>query len=221
MGICYILGAMPVLELPVQPKAGDFVIAADGGLENCRRLGLRPDLICGDFDSLGSVPAEENVVRAPVEKDDTDMALAVTLGTRRGYTRFVLLGGAGGRPDHTLANYALLAHLSQTGRRAVLFGDGWAAAAITDSALDFPTGCKGTVSVFAWDTMVRGVEEQGLQYTLQDARLYSAVALGVSNAFLGQPARIGVKQGTLLVLLEQEAAILALDALLEVSNEES
>ena len=218
MGICFILGAMPVDKLPVQPKTGDFVIAADGGLENCRRLGLRPDLICGDFDSLGRVPAEENVVRVPVEKDDTDMALAARLGAQRGYNRFVLLGGTGGRPDHTLANYALLAHLSQTGSRAALFGDGWAASAITNSALDFPPGCEGTVSVFAWDTMVQGVEEQGLQYTLQDARLYSAVALGVSNAFLGQPARIGVKQGTLLVLLEQKAAILALHALLEGSK---
>ena len=218
MAICFILGAMPVSALPVQPGAGDYLIAADGGLENCRRLGLSPDLICGDFDSLGAVPDQGPVVQVPVEKDDTDMALAVRLGSQQGYTRFVLLGGTGGRPDHTLANYALLAALAQTGRRGVLFGDGWAAAAITNDALDLPAACGGTVSVFSWDTVARGVEEQGLKYSLRDAELYSAVALGVSNAFLGKPARIGVKQGTLLVLMEQAAAISALDALLEVSK---
>ena len=74
----------------------------------------------GDFDSLGQVPEGENIVRHPVMKDDTDMMLAVKLGLERGYTRFHIYGGMGGRTDHTIANIQTLAYIAGRGASAFL-----------------------------------------------------------------------------------------------------
>ena len=85
MGKCYIFGAGSFYGLRSRPEAGDLVIAADGGYAYCRASGVVPDLVIGDFDSLGEVPAGENVVRLPVEKDDTDTLAAIRLGLDRGF----------------------------------------------------------------------------------------------------------------------------------------
>ncbi|MFR6086844.1 MAG: hypothetical protein ACLUIX_06135 [Oscillospiraceae bacterium] len=77
---CYIFGAGDFDGLEEQPGAEDYVIAADGGYTACRRAGVEPQLLLGDFDSLAEVPALPHVERVPVEKDDTDMMLAIKRG---------------------------------------------------------------------------------------------------------------------------------------------
>lgn len=99
---CYIFGAGDFDGLEERPGAEDYVIAADGGYTACRRAGVEPQLLLGDFDSLAEVPALPHVERVPVEKDDTDMMLAIKRGLERGETLFHLYGGMGGqRTDHT------------------------------------------------------------------------------------------------------------------------
>ena len=99
--VCYIICALPQNH-HFSPAPGDLVIAADGGYAHMG--GIKPDLVVGDFDSLGYVPDGESVVRHPAEKDDTDTMLAARIGIERGYRTFLLLGGVGGRLDHTLRN---------------------------------------------------------------------------------------------------------------------
>ena len=76
-GICYIVGSRPPGEIALARGRAALVIAADGGLRHLEAQGLTADLIVGDFDSLGRVPEGDNILRHPVEKDDTDMLLAV------------------------------------------------------------------------------------------------------------------------------------------------
>ncbi|MBQ1948277.1 MAG: hypothetical protein II359_06670 [Clostridia bacterium] len=83
MSICYIVGAMPDPDVVIQKG---FVIAADKGVETLQKKGVLPDLIVGDFDSLGYVPAGENTERHPSEKDDTDMLLALRRGMEKAVT---------------------------------------------------------------------------------------------------------------------------------------
>ena len=187
---------------PHIPKTGDFVIAADSGLELASRLGLTPDLIVGDFDSLGRVPAGDNVVRLPVEKDVTDAAAAVGLGRERGYSRFRFVGCTGGRPDHTFAAYQLLAELAGRGEVGLLFGDGFTVTAVKDGSLVFPALSGGTLSVFAVGGDASGVTISGAFYPLSDATLSPTFPLGVSNSFTGKPVTIRVTDGTLLTFAE-------------------
>ena len=110
---CYIFGAGSFYGLTARPRAGDFIIAADGGWLACRKTEVIPDLLLGDFDSLSTQPDFPNILRVPVEKDDTDTMLAVKTGLERGETEFHIYGGMGGRrTDHTVANFQALLYLA-------------------------------------------------------------------------------------------------------------
>lgn len=199
--VCFIMGGGeldPALRLA--PAPGDLLIAADAGLAVVRAMGLVPDLVIGDFDSLGEPPAGDNVVVLPKVKDDTDAAAAVKLGLARGYRRFALYGGTGGRLAHTLANLQLLHLIARGGGRGFLIGGGSVCTAVTDGALSFPTGMRGYLSVFCSGADAQGVTLSGLKYALEGAALTAAFPLGVSNEFIGVPARVAVERGTLLVL---------------------
>ena len=105
MSTCYIVGAGDFYG-ELSPRDGDIIIAADGGYDTLKKLGIEPDLLLGDMDSLTEVPRALEKLVYPVRKDETDTHLAYLEGVRRGYTDFVIYGGVGGRDDHTFANYS-------------------------------------------------------------------------------------------------------------------
>lgn len=197
--LCFIVGAMDPGKIP-PPEEGDLLLAADGGLTHLERRGLTPHLIVGDFDSLGRVPEGDNIIRHPVEKDDTDTMLAIKTGLERGYRDFVLYGCLGGRLDHTYANLQALTFLARRGASGWLLGEGLAVTAIRNGRLDFAPEHEGVISVFCPNGEARGVTLTGLHYPLRDAVLTSAFPLGVSNRFTGEAASVSVEDGTLLVM---------------------
>lgn len=203
---CYIFGAGEYGGLTLAPDSlsGGFIIAADGGYDRLRQWGIAPDLAVGDFDSLGRVPEDVEVVRHPVMKDDTDMMLAVREGLERGCTRFLLYGGLGGRLDHTLANLHVLAFLARRGCPAFLIGEDAAVTAIHNGTLTFGPEHAGTLSLFAWGGAAEGVTLTGLLYPLENGVLTAEHPLGVSNEFLGRPAHVSVAGGTLIALWRAE-----------------
>ncbi len=203
MGKCVIFCA-GTLDTPVEPLSpGDLLIAADGGLRHTEALGLKPDAILGDFDSLGYVPAGARVF--PVKKDDTDMVLAVRMGLARGFREFLLYGCLGGpRLDHTVAALQTLLFLAERGAVGYLSGGGYLVTAVKNGALTFSPAAKGIVSVFCLGQDARGVCLEGLEYPLKDAVLTAGFPLGVSNHFTGTRARLSVGDGSLLILWDRE-----------------
>ena len=187
---------------PHHPASGDLVIAADSGYLLAKRLGIKPDLVIGDFDSLGEKPTGETVVTLPVEKDVTDAAAAVSEGRRRGCSRFLFVGCSGGRPDHTFAAYQLLADLALRGETGLLFENGFTVTAIKNGSLSFPARDGGTFAVFAVGGDARGVTLSGVYYPLDRATLTPTFPLGVSNSFIGKPVSVRVGDGALLVFAE-------------------
>lgn len=200
--ICYIICAWHGEEASIRPLPGDFVIAADGGYQAAAALGVVPDLVVGDFDSLGYVPEGVPIERHPVMKDDTDAMLAARLGIERGYQNFVLVGAIGGRLDHTIANLQTLLFLAEHGAAGILYGDGTVATAVRNSSVAL-TG-TGTVSVFCFGPPATGVYERGLLYSLTDATVTAGFPIGVSNEFTDAPAHISVETGTLVILWSAE-----------------
>ena len=180
----------------------DLVIAADGGLKHTQGLGIRPDVILGDFDSLGFVPEGAEVF--PVEKDDTDAMLSVRRGLDRGYRRFVIYGGLDGeRLDHTLANFQTLQYLADRDAAGYLVGKRYLATVVKNGKLSFPAGAEGILSVFCLGPDAKEVTLTGLQYPLENGVLTSGFPLGVSNHFVGEKAEISVKNGSLFVLWDR------------------
>lgn len=198
-GVCYIFGAAEGMPSSFVKNNGDLVIAADAGYERLLRYGTLPDIAVGDFDSLGYVPECSEIIKHPVRKDDTDTVLAVKTGLERGYKRFVIYGGVGGRTDHTIANLQTLSYLSNRGAVGFLCGNGVTYTAVTNSSLRFKPCPRGTVSVFSATSVCEGVYISGLSYELTDAVLNFDFPLGVSNEFCGKASEIGVKSGTLTV----------------------
>lgn len=199
--VCFIVGAGEVdPRLTLNLRSDDLLIAADGGFSTVEQMGLAPHLVIGDFDSLGDRPDHPNTVALPTVKDETDMCAAIRLGRERGYTRFALYGGTGGRLAHTLANLQLLDGLVQEGCRGFLVGDGTVSTAVHNGELRFPDHMSGYLSVFCTSGRAEGVTLRGLKYELANETLTGSFPLGVSNEFVGTPARVSVENGSLLVL---------------------
>lgn len=138
MPTCYIVGAGDFTPRGFAPVPGDLVLAADGGYRALCSLGYTPDLLLGDFDSLGDLPLPPDlpVLRFPARKDDTDTGLALRHGLDRGYRDFALYGCAGGRVDHLLANLQSMARVSRLGAAIRLAAPEYDAWALTGPAPD-------------------------------------------------------------------------------------
>lgn len=223
MKICYIVGAGELHGAP-SPKDGDFVIAADGGYAHLRSLGIRPDVLLGDFDSL-SVGKEESfsfegchvgslcgndaladveIIRYPVMKDETDMYLAYKIGVERGYSEFRIYGGVGGRDDHTFANYCLLLRAKNENNNVYLYGNKSVAFVVKNEKIELCGEQGKGISVFAFGGDAAGVSIRGLRYEARDIRLAAEFPLGVSNSFKNDrdTCEISVRSGALLIIRE-------------------
>ena len=206
MGTCVIFCAAGFDRLALPIGQDDIVIAADGGLVHTQALGIAPDVILGDFDSLGYTPQGANVF--PVEKDDTDAMLAVRRGLSMGFRKFLLYGSLDGpRLDHTVANFQTLQFLADNDAQGVLVGNTTMATVIKNGRLSFPTSAEGTISVFCHGPDAKGVTLKGLYYPLENGTLTPGFPLGASNHFTGVPAKITVEEGSLLVIWERRAGL--------------
>lgn len=188
--------SLPQLKFPEDA----FVIAADGGLAALEQAGIAPDLIMGDFDSLGRTPEGSNVISHSPEKDDTDTMLAVKASLERGAEVIVIYGGLGGRLDHSIANLQTLAYIAAAGACGYLVGCGNVCTVIKNRAIEFDADMQGIISVFSMDTQARGVDIRGLKYCLENQNLSCDFPLGVSNEFAGSPASVSVREGTLAII---------------------
>ena len=201
MSTCYIVGAGEFYG-SFEKKAGDLVIAADGGYDTLKKLGITPDLLIGDMDSINAERAEVESMHFPIRKDETDTFLAYREGVRRGYTNFELYGCVGGREDHTFANYTLLIYAKDEGRSVKMFGDGYYCFALKNEKTRLIGKELMHLSVFAFGGDAHGVSLKGLEYCADDATLSPLFPLGVSNRFTTDPAEIEVRNGRLLVMVE-------------------
>ncbi len=200
-GICYIIGAGDVCDTDIVANEKDYIICADGGYKYSALLGREADLVVGDFDSYGRIPDTESKIIAPCEKDDTDMALAVNEGLKRGYKEFVLFGALGGsRIDHSIGNIQLLSYIASEGATGEIHHNSTVLKAFSNSELVLPSHLKGYVSVFSLTEKSEGVNIIGLKYEVENFTMRYNLTRGLSNEFLGKESSISVKNGTLLVV---------------------
>lgn len=187
--------------------AADCLICADGGYSHAQRLGLRPDVIIGDLDSL-SAEAREALGREgvtmlvhPKEKDETDLELALLYAAGQGSEEIAILGALGGRLDQTLANVLLLLNPAWEdvplrlveGRQEVFVIRGGETVTLDGSAGD-------TVSLIPLMGEAVGVTLEGMGYPLLEATIRVGSTLGVSNVLVSPPGKVSLRKGLLLCL---------------------
>lgn len=198
---CFIFAAGTFYGLRETPVPGDLVIAADAGYLTCRKVGVTPDLLLGDFDSMDQPADFANVRRVPVEKDDTDTMLAIKTALEEGCGEVYLYGGTGGkRLDHTLANLQSLLYLRRRGARGYLYDDDFLWTVIENEELTISRTVEwGLLSVFCLGDRAEGVDETGLQYPLENGVLTAEFPMGVSNHIVEFSATVRVRNGVLAV----------------------
>jgi thiamine pyrophosphokinase len=183
----------------------DMIVCADGGVYNARRLGLSPDVVVGDMDSLGE--QDRALLQAtgcrilvhPVAKDETDLELALLWCRDDGAHDVTVVGGLGGRPDHALANQLLLADQRFRTLNITLRSREWAVQLSRgDTWLHGKIG--DTVSLIPLSERVSGVVTDGLLYPLRNETLRRGPARGVSNSMLAPDAHVHFERGLLFVM---------------------
>jgi thiamine pyrophosphokinase len=207
-------GGPPEVEAGALPLERALVVAADSGLDGARRLGLAPDLVVGDMDSVeaASLAAAERagvpVERHPAAKDATDLDLALDAALARGARRIVAVTGAGDRFDHALAVALSLA----APRLAGVAVEGWIGRArlwvVRDEAV--LVGQPGAlVSLLPVHGPARGITTEGLLYPLAGEDLAPGTTRGVSNEMTDPTATVVLRDGV-LVAVQPDATPIAL-----------
>jgi thiamine pyrophosphokinase len=207
-------GEAPRAEAALQVPLDAEVIAADGGLDHARALGLDVAVAIGDFDSVSEerVAAAEatgvRVVRHPADKDATDLELALDLAVSSGAARILVLAGERGRLDHLLSALLLLGHA----KYAALQLDGFVGAARVHVVRDrrsLPGEPGELVSLLALHGEASGVTTEGLAYELRGETLEPGSSRGVSNVLTAGVATVSVERGTLLAVFPGPAEDIA------------
>lgn len=194
-------------ELAQKP---DMLIAADYGGFYCEQLGIIPQVLMGDFDSLSApmvdklMNAGAKVIRFPARKDETDMELALDLAMTEGSSRIHILGGLGRRFDHTLSNIGLLLKALPQKNEVHLLDEVHDITAI-DHRIVLSRRAGWAVSLIPLTVEVSGISTSGLLYPLDNASLYLEKSRGIHNQFTAETASIEVAEGILLVILFKES----------------
>ncbi len=183
----------------------DQLIAVDGGLRHLLALNRQPHLLIGDLDSVTPAQlqalrdAKVEILKFPVDKDETDLELALLEASRREFTDIVLIGALGGRLDQMLANLylLLLPELADCTVRVlerqqeifIIHGD---------TRIDGREG--DTVSLLPLKGNAEGVSTTGLKYPLANETLAPEHSRGISNRMLSAQAGVTLTRGCLLCI---------------------
>lgn len=203
-----IAGGDPIpAALRVRLGNPDWIVAADSGLDHANGIGLIPDLVIGDMDSVApaSLAAAERagipVTRFPTAKDATDLDLAVDAVAARGLGRATIIGGTGGRLAHTLANAHLLVSRRDV-RLEWLTATARAVAIRAGEDAEFSATDGGLLSIVPMESPSRCISH-GLRWPLDSLSLTVGATIGVSNELIEAAAQIRVTVGSVIAIQER------------------
>jgi len=201
-----------VLSL-VEPA--DTVVCADSGLDHAYSLGLQPDVVIGDFDSVTSAALERarttgvTELTFPADKDRTDAELALHHALESGATRVTVVWGGGDRIDHVLGVFAALSHPHLARLRSLEVWMGGDHLHVLHAGVDVSVDLRpgATVSLVPLGAADVRLSSEGLRWDLDDEVLHGHAARGVSNEVLATPVRLDVTQGVVGVVTPDAVSV--------------
>jgi thiamine pyrophosphokinase len=203
--------APPPIVQEINPS--DLIIAADGGTHHCKLLGIRPNIIIGDFDSLDPQDvviyqqAGVEIIKFPTHKDETDLELALRQALQYEVTHVFIIGALGGRWDMAIANVLLATH-PEFSQLTIRYLDGSQELVILRGEGQIKiTGRPGSIiSLIPIAGDAHGITTHGLEYSLNNGTLYFGTSRGISNVFLRSHAKVIIREGILLLCLMNRKA---------------
>lgn len=202
------LGEDPAIAVAL--AEAELVVAADGGAARLVRFGRLPDLVVGDFDSLGAELAAELAAagvcmqRHPRDKELTDGELALLAALDRSPGRIVVLGMLGGpRADMVLANQMLLFHPRVDEGTAMAMAPGWSIYPVGAKPLELEARAGATLSLVPIDPLAEGLDLVGVRWPLSDAAIERGLGRTISNQVADASIRVRCRTGRALLYLER------------------
>lgn len=184
-----------------------YVIAVDGGAFYTKKIGVLPNLIVGDFDTLDKKVLQEYKEKGieyaiyPSEKDYTDTHLAVEIALKKKPTKITIVAGTGSRLDHTLGNIGLLLLALKQGilmeivdknNRMYMIDKEWK----IQKQLTYGT----YISLLPYSEVVSGITLTGFRYSMENETLSFGESRGISNELVEKEGKITLKKGVLLII---------------------
>lgn len=196
-------GESPNGDISQELPTPDLVVAADSGYDNAVNSGYRVDVLIGDLDSLETelIPNHVIVERYPIDKDATDLELALSRVLGEHPQRLVVVGGGGGRLDHELGVALLLASERWSSIEEIDWFSDRAWVHVIHRRRSFHGDVGATVSLIPVGGDVGGVRTRGLKWELEDETLPQGTSRGVSNEFSSPVAEVTVGEGVLLAVV--------------------
>lgn len=180
----------------------DYVIAADSGYDHLLKMGVRPDIVIGDFDSINNQKIEAEIVKLNPVKDDTDTEAAINLAIDKGASEIVIFSALGARQDHAVANMFLLKILYQKGIDAKIVDENneiyYFFGEITLSAKE------GELLSIIPISDLEYITTDGLLYELNNDTLKTGYSRGISNVFTKSVCKITALNGDAFVIKSKD-----------------
>lgn len=196
----------PPPQLDKLLASAQLLVAADGGAQHCRTLGVRPHVIIGDFDSLSADERAAweaegvSTIPHPVDKDATDLELALLYAQEHGTDEISVLGGLGTRWDHSIANLLLGAH-AQFANARIVFLQGRQRMFVIRGMAVLNAQPGEIVSLLPIGGDAIGITTRGLKFPLTNETLHLGSSRGVSNVVVDNGAEVQVTNGLLLCII--------------------
>ena len=195
-----------IILLNGEPYKGDIdtrackVICCDGALNWASSRGIEPDMVIGDFDSLGYVP--ENAVVYEREKNFSDGEAAVGLAAENGAESVEIYGAGGGRDDHFFVNVHILKKAFDCGIDAKMYTN-YCEIFFKDKPFALETEIGTTLSLVPVTPSAHIINSTGLKYPLHGLTLTAGggASRGLSNVACEKKVHVELGSGILLVFL--------------------
>lgn len=196
-GIIKDTGALDIEKI----KSADYIICADRGYDYARKIGVKPDLIVGDFDSYnGELPKDTEIVRSVPEKDDTDTLLAVKKAVSAGCEEITLYGGLGGRFDHAFANLQTIIYAHERGCKMMIADSDNELTAVGAGEYHLEKRDGFYLSLFSLTENAMIDKLGGVKYPLEKYNMSQGFPIGVSNEITADEAYLRISSGIVLVV---------------------
>lgn len=199
---CVIISGAPENDLGYYGEflTDSYIICADSGYLKCEKLGIKPDLIIGDFDSAPVAKESCEIIKLQVRKDDSDTFHCVKTAVERGFKEIIIIGGIGSRFDHTYSNILSLGYCLDNYVKACMI-DKNNKIFITDKPLTLKCNRYKFFSLFALFGKVEGLSIKNADYELDNYELEPFDQLTQSNGFKGLDVSINFNTGKLMIIL--------------------
>lgn len=198
-------------ELPDLDKArallrlDDYILCADGGTRHALALGIQPNLVIGDMDSIEKEQLQKlqdtgvEIELFPRDKNETDLELAINKAIELNPEEIVIVAALGGRTDQSIANISLLSN-TQYAARSIRLDDGVEEILLCRDQVQIHGRSGDIVSLIPWGGPANRVQTENLKWQLNNETLYPDRTRGISNELTSAAASIRIESGLLIVV---------------------